>query len=141
MGTRTIPIITDGHQKRQEQQQKPSTRLERLCNKLLASAAAAQHEDADGRIKAVRTTTAPPPKLDTSTPAGMIAELKSYLEAVVAADAAGDPLLSSITQQHAVVCAVRAICEVEDGSLPMGKVGGGGMILLGLGYRSAGIAQ
>lgn len=55
--------------------------------------------------------------------ADMISELKTYLEAVVDADRAADPLLLSITQQHCISYAVRVIDEVEQGTVPAGKVG------------------
>lgn len=50
-----------------------------------------------------------------SSTADIVSELKTYLEAVVDADRAGDSVLCSITQQHCIDYAVQVINDIEDG--------------------------
>jgi hypothetical protein len=75
-------------------------------------------------IKAVHSAPPPPrPRSPSLAAAGVISDLKAHLEAVLDADRAGDDLMSSITQQHCIACAVRVIQDAEDGSLEDCSVG------------------
>ncbi|GBF90854.1 hypothetical protein Rsub_03708 [Raphidocelis subcapitata] len=106
--------------------------LERLRRKLAAAAAAG---DGDGDAEDggcgcdgsgggggfIRAAAAPAPEPAAASAAALTSDLKTYLEAVVEADRAGDALLASITQQHCIGAAVAAVNAVEDGALPQGK--------------------
>jgi len=95
----------------------------------LGNSAVGQEKERDFRIKAVYdgTSSAAPAAAtaelpSSARPADMIAELKLYLEAVVEADGTEDPLLASITQQHAISYAVKVVNGYEDGVVPLCKV-------------------